>query len=55
MVSLHLSDINEKARKGVPEERGRRMTAELHTSGATRIIALVSWFPGIRIFRRHGH
>ena len=31
-----ISDIDEKADKGVSGQRGRRKTAELHTSGATR-------------------
>ena len=35
---LHLrhSDLDETADTGVSEERGRRKTAELHTSGAKR-------------------
>ena len=30
----HVSDMHEAAEKGVSDERGRRKTAELHTSGA---------------------
>ena len=32
----HMSDKHETAEKGVSDERGRRKTAELHTSGAKR-------------------
>ena len=31
-----MSDIDETANTGVSEQRGRRKTAELHTSGAKR-------------------
>ena len=35
-----MSDIHEAAEKGVSDERGRRKTAELHTSGAKHELKL---------------
>ena len=41
----HMSDIHETAEKGMPDERGRRKTAELHTSGAKRA---ETWRGGVK-------
>ena len=35
-----ISGIDETAETGVPDQRGRRKTAELHTSGAKRELKL---------------
>ena len=38
-----MSDIDETAETGVPDERGRRKAAEFHTSGAKRAETWRRW------------
>ena len=45
LIIFDMSDIDETAETGVSNERGRRKTAELHTSGAKRA---ETWRVGVK-------